>query len=52
MHISKSISQYLVSNKNGKSKLVAVGLQLKLDGGEWRNNHRRRTLKEHVVIGT
>ena len=25
--------------------------QLKLDRGEWRNNHRRRTLKEHVVIG-
>ena len=50
--ITKSISQYLVSDKSWKSKLLTVGRQLKLDCGEWRNNHRRRTLKEHVVIGT
>ena len=50
--ITKSISQYLVSDKSWKSKLLTVGRQLKLDCGEWHNNHRRRTLKEHVVIGT
>ena len=50
--ITKSISQYLVSDKSWKSKLLTVGRQLKLDCGEWCNNHRRRTLKEHVVIGT
>ena len=44
--------QYLVTDQSGKAKLVTVVLQLQLDGGEWRNDHRRRTLREHGVIGT
>ena len=45
-------SSYLVPNKSRKAKLAAVVLQLQLNCGQWRNDHRRRTLREHVVIGT
>ena len=49
VYISKSILQYLVSDENWKAKLLAVCLQLKLDGGERNDNHCRWTLTEHIV---
>ena len=51
-HFQVKSWQYLVSNKSWKAKLVAVALQLQLDGGEWRDNHRRWTLKGCVPTGT